>query len=504
MTEKMKGIPAKAESTDKSPVVSGAVEKIPTGILGFDDVLEGGLPEGRALLITGATGTGKTVFAAEFLYRGIMKYKQNGVFVTFEEHASDIIKNVRGFGWDFDMLIKQEKLAFVDASPDITPTQESGKYDLTGLVERIKYAIGKVKAKRVTIDALSMLFSKFKNKDTVRRAIYRMCDELKRLGVTSVITAERTGGDRYAITRYGVEEYVVDGVVELSLEPGQQKFLRKMFIKKLRGVGYRSGLVEFDITQEGLEVYPKIAVDRRVSKTDFKIREAFGIKGVDETMGGGVPQGHMLLVSGNTGTGKTLFSMQFLAEGMKNGQNAVFVALEEPVEQVKKTAQNLGFDFEKYEKEGKLLFICPSLVDISNDKLLYEIVAATNKVGAERVVIDSVSSLRSATMPNESVRQFLYQAASFFKRSGVTCVMNYLSDTNFGAIKGQLLASLDTNVMRISSIVDGILILLYVERDQMVKRIFNVLKMRGSWHSGDIFKYTIERKGIQFGERYIE
>jgi circadian clock protein KaiC len=269
-------------------------------------------------------------------------------------------------------------------------------------------------------------------------------------------------------------------------------------------VGYRSGVEEFDITNRGLEIFPKIEVDRRVSKTDFKNREKLGIKGVDEAMGGGIPQGHMVLISGNTGTGKTLFGMHFIVQGIIDGKNAVYVALDEPVEQVKKTAREFGFDFDEYEKEGKLFFVCPSLIDISNDKLLYEIVNAVNKIRAKRVVIDSVSSLKSATMDEESVRQFLIQASGFFKNTGIACVMNYLSGANFGAAKGQLLAALDTNIMRLSPIVDGIIVLLYVERGQRVKRILNILKMRGSWHATDIFQYEVDKNGIKFGERYEE
>lgn len=87
------------------------------------------------------------------------------MFVTFEEHPGDIIKNVRNFGWDFDALISQKKLVFVDISPDNTATIVTGEYDLTVLVERIKYAIRKVNAKRVVIDSLSMLFLKFSNKE---------------------------------------------------------------------------------------------------------------------------------------------------------------------------------------------------------------------------------------------------------------------------------------------------------------------------------------------------
>ncbi|MBI9068904.1 MAG: circadian clock protein KaiC [Salinivirgaceae bacterium] len=504
MASKLKSSAPKLKSHDKISLVSGGVEKTPTGIRGFDAVLEGGLPKGRTLLITGSTGTGKTVFANEFLYRGIKDYNENGVYVTFEEHPADIIKNVRNFGWDLDSLIKEDKLVFVDASPDETINKEIGDYNLSGLIERIKYAIGKVDAKRIAIDSLSMLFAKFSDKDIVRQVIFNICDELKTLGITSVITSEKTSDTEISLLRTGVEEYVVDGVVELALIPGQQQFLRKMFIKKIRGVGYRSGMAEFDISNKGLEIFPKIEVDRIVSKTDFKNREMFGVKGVDDAMGGGIPQGHMVLISGNTGTGKTLFGMHFIVQGIRDGKNAVYVAMDEPVEQVKKTAREFGFDFDKYEREGKLIFVCPSLIDISNDKLLFQIVNAVNEVGANRVVIDSISSLQSATMDEEAVRQFLIQASGFFKNKGIACVMNYLSGANFGAAKGQLLAELETNLMRLSPIVDGIILLIFVERGQRVKRILNILKMRGSWHSNNIFQYEVNNNGILLGERYEE
>jgi KaiC/GvpD/RAD55 family RecA-like ATPase len=107
-------------------------------------------------------------------------------------------------------------------------------------------------------------------------------------------------------------------------------------------------------------------------------------------------------------------------------------------------------------------------------------------------------------MDEESVRQFLIQASGFFKNKGIACIMNYLSGTNFGASKGQLLAALETNLMRLSSIVDGIILLIYVERGQRVKRILNILKMRGSWHSNNIFQYEVNKNGILFGERYEE
>jgi circadian clock protein KaiC len=317
------------------------------------------------------------------------------------------------------------------------------------------------------------------------------------------MTAEKSGPEQ-ALSRYGVEEFVADGVIELALIKGQQQFLRRMFVIKLRGTYFRSGTVEYEITDQGLVVYPKIPVENIFAKTDFRVRKCFGIKGLDDVLGGGIPQGHMVLVSGNTGTGKTMVGMHFLMQGISKGENAVFVSLEEPIEQVKKTALTHGWDFNRQEKEGRLSFVTTNLIDISNDKLLYHIISAVEGINAKRVVIDSISSLLSATMSEEQVRQFLIQLSGYFKANGITCIMNYLYLANFGAARVQLLSHLSTNEMRLSSVTDAIIMLLFVERGQKIKKLLNVLKLRGSQHSKEIFSYEIEKDGIKMGEKYEE
>jgi len=488
----------------QSRTKKGALEKVFTGIRGLDEVLGGGVPKGRSTLIAGGTGTGKTVILNEFLYQGITQFKENGVYVTFEEDKRDIIKNVEGFGWNYASLIAQKKLAFVDAAALKDVTFESNQnYDLHPLIERVKYAQKKIKAKRLVIDSLDNFFSRFQNKDAIRQALRQITAELKDLGVTVLMTAEKSGPEQ-DLTRYGVEEFVTDGVIEVALVKGQQQFLRRMFVIKLRGTDFRSGIVEFEITNQGLVVYPKIPVQNISAKTDFQVRKGFGIKGLDDILAGGIPQGHMVLVSGNTGTGKTMFGMHFLRQGISEGENAVFVTLEEPIDQVKKTALTHGWDFNRLEKEGKVSFVTTNLIDVSNDKLLYQIISAVEGINAKRVVIDSVSSLLSATMSEEQARQFLIQLSGYFKAKGITCIMNYLSLANFGAERGQLLGSLSTSEMRLSSVTDAIIMLLFVERGQKIKKLLNVLKLRGSQHSKEIFSFEIEKDGIKMGEKYEE
>lgn len=479
------------------------IDKLPTGIKGLDEMLIGGLPRGRAALITGPTGTGKTVFLNSFIYLGITKFNENGVYVTFEETPTDIISNVESFGWDYDSLIENKKLVFIDVSPNDSILEIGQNYDFTPLFKRIELAIHKVNAKRVVMDCIDAFFARFSNKDAVRSSLNQIAGHLKTMGVTTLISGEKTN-DENRLTRYGVEEFVSDAVLELDLIKGQQQFLRTIYVRKIRGANYRSGLMEFDITSDGIEVFPKIPFKKVEMNTDYSIRRKIGVRQLDKMLDGGIPQGHIVLLSGNTGTGKTTFGMQFLVTGIKEGENAVFVALEEPIEQLKKTAKNHGWDFEHFQKEEKLEFVNTNLIDIRNDRLLYSIINAVNRIGASRVVIDSVSSLMSASMNEEQVRQFLIQLSGFFKEKGVTCIMNYLTGTSFGAVKGQLMSNIMTNDMRLSSITDGIILLLYVERGQSVKKMLNILKLRGSKHSKEVYRYEIEKGRINIIEKYEE
>jgi circadian clock protein KaiC len=267
----------------------------------------------------------------------------------------------------------------------------------------------------------------------------------------------------------------------------------------MRGTGFRSGAITFDITPSGIIIYPKIPIDRNVATTDFKNRISTGIKELDSICGGGFPQGHMIMLSGNTGSGKTTFALQFLNSGLKNGEGAVYVVLEESASQLKKTALAHDWDLEEYEKSGKLVFINPSLIDIYPDKLLYEILDAVNKTSAKRAIIDSMSSLESTTIDKNKLREFSIQLTGLLKSRGVTGIMTYLSETSFGAESGQLLGKGPSNELRLSSIIDGAIILRYVEREQGVMKLINILKMRGSAHDKKIWQFEIEKDGIKIG-----
>src|SRR5438477_826331 len=191
-----------------------AVEKLRTGISSLDIIAKGGLPKTRTTLISGTAGSGKTVFAVHFLAAGIAQ-GEPGVFVTFEESADDVRRNMQSFGWDLAAWEQEGKLTFVDASPDPSiETVEAGDFDLGALLARVENAVKKVKATRVAVDSLGAVFSQFSDQAMVRGELFRIATALKAMGVTAVLTAERTD-DHGPVARFGVEEFIADNVIIL-------------------------------------------------------------------------------------------------------------------------------------------------------------------------------------------------------------------------------------------------------------------------------------------------
>src|SRR5688572_9187877 len=215
------------------------VQKLPTGIPSFDVIAKGGLPRNRTTLISGTAGSGKTIFAMQFLAAGIRDGSEPGVFVTFEESSADIRQNMRSFGWDLAAWEREGKLAFVDASPDPeVETIESGSFDLGALLARVENAVRKVGATRVSVDSLGAVFSQFSDQSIVRRELFRIAWALKHMGVTAVLTAERT--EEYGpVARFGVEEFIADNVMVLRNVLEGEVRRRTVEILKFRGTDHQ-------------------------------------------------------------------------------------------------------------------------------------------------------------------------------------------------------------------------------------------------------------------------
>jgi circadian clock protein KaiC len=467
------------------------IEKLETGIPGFDFLAEGGLPKGRATLVSGTAGSSKTVFASQFLVEGI-KRGENGVFVTFEEPPKAIRSNMSGFGWKIREWEEKRQWAFVDASPQ--PGERpmvTGEYDLGALIARIEYAIRKYSAKRVSLDSLGAIFSHLADSAQVRNDLFRLASALRELGVTAIMTAERT--QEYGeISRYGVEEFVADNVVILRNVLNDEKRRRTIEILKYRGTNHQKGEYPFTIIPgQGMVIIPLSAIELEQHSSNIRITS--GSDQLDKMCGGGFFRDSIILVSGATGTGKTLMVTEFMAGGVQNNERCLVFAFEESREQLFRNATGWGVDFQKMEKEGKLKVVCryPETTGLENH--LINMKQTIKEFKPNRVAVDSLSALERVSNL-KGFREFIIGLTSFIKQQEIGGLFTSTTPT--------LLGGSSITEAHISTITDSIILLRYVEMYGEMRRGITVLKMRGSMHDKDIREFTIDHNGMHIGHPF--
>ncbi|HEY3257891.1 MAG TPA: circadian clock protein KaiC [Gemmatimonadaceae bacterium] len=467
------------------------VQKLATGIKSFDVISKGGLPEHRTTLISGTAGSGKTVFAMQFLAAGIIA-GENGVFVTFEESADDIRQNMRSFGWDLAQWEREGRLAFVDASPDANiETVESGPFDLSALLARVEHAVRKVAATRVSVDSLGAMFSQFSDQATVRRELFRIASALKSIKVTAILTAERI--EEYGpVARFGVEEFIADNVMILRNVLDGEVRRRTIEILKFRGTDHAKGEYPFTIIAGvGLVVIPLSAIELRQHSSDIRISS--GSTELDAMCGGGFFRDSVILVSGATGTGKTLTVTQFLEGGAKQGERCLLLAFEESREQLFRNANGWGVDFGQMESDGLLRVVCDYPEVAGLEEWLISIQKTVEEFKPKRVALDSLSALERVGSI-KAFREFVIGVTSFIKQQEITGL--------FTSTTASLMGGSSITETHISTLTDSIILLRYVEMFGDMKRGITVLKMRGSIHDKGIREFTIDRSGMHLGRRF--
>ena len=468
-----------------------AVDKVATGIPGFDIIAQGGLPSSRATLIAGTAGSGKTVFVTHFLAAGIQHFDEGAVLITFEDAPADIRKNMLSFGWDLARWEQEGKFAFVDVSPE--PNDEPavvGSYDLGGLLSRIEHAVRRTKATRVALDSLNALFVKFPDRALIRAELFRITSALKRMGVTVIFTAERTE-DYGSITQFGVEEFVADNVVILRNILTDERRRRTIEILKFRGTSHERGETPFIVTERGVIIIPLTAL--QLTQASSTVRVTSGLEALDNMCGGGFFRDSVVLISGATGTGKTLLVTQFLNGGFHDGERSLLFAFEESRDQLFRNAAAWGMDFEKAEKKGWLRVVnqYPHAMPMEDHLVRMRDTIADYK--PQRLAVDSLSALERV-FSLRSFREFVISLTSTLKQQSITTI--------FTSTTPSLLGGGSVTEKHISTLTDSIVLLRYVEALGRMRRSINVLKMRGSPHDSAFREVMIDGKGMHIGDPF--
>jgi circadian clock protein KaiC len=469
---------------------SKTLAKASTGIQGFDEITSGGLPRGRPTLVSGGAGSGKTLFALEFLVRGAAQYNEPGVFMSFEESVQDLTKNAASLGFDLDRLVAEKKLFLDHVYVQRSEIEETGEYDLDGLFSRLADAVQRVGARRVVLDTIEALFAELPNPAILRAEVRRLFAWLKQRGLTAVITAERDRPDM--LTRHGLEEFVSDCVILLDHRIREEISTRRLRIVKYRGSTHGTNEYPFLIDEDGISVLPisSLGLDHAAPVE----RVSSGIDRLDGMLSGkGFYRGSSILVSGTSGTGKTSVAAHFTHAACRRGERCMYFAFEESPRQIIRNMRSIGIDLEPWVGKGLLRFQAarPTYGGIEQHLALTHKYISSFQPSV--VVVDPVTNLTLVGTQHE-VRSMLTRLADFLKTRQVSAMF-----TSLTAGGGPLEAS----EAAVSSLMDTWLLLESIQVGGERNRTLHVLKSRGMEHSNQIREFVLTNDGVRLADVYL-
>jgi circadian clock protein KaiC len=465
------------------------LEKTPTGINGFDEITNGGLPSHRPSLICGDAGAGKTLFGIEFIVRGAIEYKEPGVIIAFEEKAEDLEQNVASLGFNLKKLQKDGLLWIDHVHVDRSEIEETGLYDLDGLFIRLGHAIDSTGAKRVMLDTIENLFSAFENEGILRAELRRLFGWLKNKGVTAIITAEKGNG---MLTRHGLEEYVSDCVILLEHRVANQISTRLLRVVKYRGSLHGTNEYPFLIDEDGMSVLPvtSLLLEREVAPQ----RISCGIPSLDAMLGGkGFFRDSSILISGTAGTGKTSIAAYFANASCQRKDRCLFFAFEESPLQIIRNMHSIGIDLKKHIDTGLLQIHAarPTLYGLESH--LVAIHKKVKQFKPRTVILDPITNLVTIASLSE-VKSMLMRLLDFLQNEGITVL--------FTALVYDREYSVQTDE-GISSLVDAWIQVRDIEGNGERNRGIYIMKSRGMSHSNQVREFVITKNGLELLDVYM-
>jgi circadian clock protein KaiC len=467
-----------------SAALAVSLPKAATGIRGFDEITEGGLPAGRATLVAGAAGTGKTLFGIEFLVHGVAR-GEPGVLLTFEESADKVKANVASLGVDLDRLQADGHLVVQSFPIDTEAIVAAGPFDLEGLFVALGCAVDRIGARRVAIDTVEVLFAAFGNEAVIRSEITRLFRWLEQRGLTAVVTGER---GESSLTRRGIEEYLSDCVILLDQRIHENISTRRLRVVKYRGSGHGTNEYPFTITDRGITVMPITSVG--LSYPAFTERVSTGVPRLDNMLGGGLFRGSTVLISGSAGTGKSSLAAQAADAACTRGERVLHVLFEESPAQLVRNMRSIGVDLQQWVDAGLLRFMAGRPGSVGLESHLVALHRELEEFRPDLAVLDAVSGLLHIGLPPEVIAAVTRQL-DMLKNSGTTCLLTSL--VNEGEI----------SELSVSSLVDTWLLLRNVETNGERNRLLFVTKSRGTAHSNQVREFRLTDHGIELVDVYV-
>jgi len=476
---------ARKHARKKAAPERASLEILATGVPGLDEVMCGGLPALSFNLVAGGPGTGKTTLAMQVLFANATTARPGLFFTLLGETALKMLRYQQQFDF-FDLDRVGADVHFMNLS------EEALSGDLDGVLARMIGEVDRIRPGFVVVDSFRSLV-RTHGPDSPNSRLDHFVQRLALHLTTWEITS-------FLIGEYDEQELrnpvftVADGIVWLTQAVHRNSVVRKLQVVKSRGMEAMPGLHTVRITAGGLQVFPRITERRDDAHRKGDLRISTGIAGLDEMMGGGIAVGDSLVLAGPAGSGKTTFAMQFVAAGLRKREAAVIAVFEERPEVYLERAKRFGVDFREAVRKGRLQVIYLRPLDLSVDETLAEIRTSVERIGATRVVIDSITGFEMALAPTfrEDFRESLYRLIGALTGLGVTTYSTV-----------ELLESRDTFRLtgyQISFLTDDIINQRFVEIEGELRRALAVVKMRGSNHSREFRAYELTGTGVLLRE----
>lgn len=465
---------------------TGEPERLRTGIDKLDELIHDGIPLGSSVLLSGVAGTGKTVMSLEFLYHGAQA-DEKGIIFSFEETEERLRSAARGLGWDLDAEVDRGMIEIVFIpQPDVELEAH-----LAMMQERVE-ALG---ARRVVIDSLSVFMNKVTDVRIARDKTFQAASIVQNARAVGLFTTDVPYGAN-RISRFGVEETVIDGVILLSSTMEGLERHRYVEIYKLRNTSHAKGRHSMAIGRGGVRVYPRyhstgdeaepvaLSTDQRLSS---------GVEGLDELLGGGLLARSVTLVSGSAGVGKTTLASHFVVGGGAE-EPALFVAFEEGPRQIMASARGVGLPLADAHAAGHVDILYLSRESVRPSQLLSVLEDRVRANGARRVVLDGLSHLTTEGLSEDALRVLVHTLVNRLKAMDVTTLMTFESAAMYSTDQ--------ITDRRFSPVSDNLIALRYAKLPGEICPTLTVIKTRGSMHDYGTYTYRIDSAGgIRLGPR---
>jgi circadian clock protein KaiC len=461
--------------------------KVPTGIEGLDEILNGGLPKGRTTLLTGGAGSGKTVLALQTLVNGARLWGEAGIFVAFEENSHQIFTNADSFEWDLPGL-ERDKLFFLDArlSSDVIA---AGQFDLQGMLASLKAKADEIGAKRIVFDSIDVLLSLMDDPNHQRRELYRLHDWLAENQFSGILTA-RTDGDSLSIPRNTYTlQFISDCYIHLNQRLENHISLRSLRVVKYRGSGFAENEFPFVIGDRGAIVLS--FGDPEVDYEVFTERVSSGIEELDSMLEGGYLRATSVLVTGAPGTAKSTLAAAFLMAALERGEKGMYVSFDEGAKEIVRNMASIDLDLGSHVNSGALLMYSARVEARSGEEHLVEIRRLIQEHRPGYLVIDPLSAIvKAGGLVNAlGIAQNLINMA---KCEGITMLMTSLLEGND--------PEQEATPMAVSTIADTWIQLSYIVLGGERNRALTIVKSRGTGHSNQVRELILSDTGITLAD----